>query len=168
MSLTDLIAENVGVAVVCLLAIFIAVWQLGHLSALWCKKSSFSLLNKHILITGGSQGLGRALAVECARQGAKVTIVARNPNVLNEAKEFITNAAKATPHTPLKSETSVFTASADVTNEAQVQSAMDAAEKANGPIDMLITCAGSAVTGHLMKVSTADHRRSMEVCSGYS
>ena len=161
----DLLAANVGVAVACALAVLAALWQLGHLSALWCHRAAFRLAGRHVFITGGSQGLGRAIAAECARLGARVTIVARNAAALAEAQRHITSVASAaTASTPLMNGgDSVFCASADVTVEAQVVAAVEAAEKALGPIDMLITCAGSALTGHLMSVTTADHKRSMEL-----
>lgn len=52
-----------------------------------------SLSGKHVFITGGSKGIGRALAVECARQGAHITIVARNLNQLTEARQELEQLA---------------------------------------------------------------------------
>ena len=45
------------------------------------------------IITGGSLGLGRAMALEFARSGAKVAMVARRADVLEEAKAEILSAA---------------------------------------------------------------------------
>lgn len=42
------------------------------------------LTGKHILITGGSSGIGRACAVQASRLGAKVTLIARNEEKLQE------------------------------------------------------------------------------------
>jgi len=44
----------------------------------------FSLENKTILVTGASSGIGRAIAIECSKMGAKVIISARNEQRLNE------------------------------------------------------------------------------------
>lgn len=44
----------------------------------------FSLVDKHILVTGASSGIGRAIAIECSRMGAKVVITARNSDRLKE------------------------------------------------------------------------------------
>ncbi len=44
----------------------------------------FTLQNKTILITGASSGIGRAMAVLCAQQGAQVIISGRNVEMLNE------------------------------------------------------------------------------------
>ncbi|MCX6139756.1 MAG: SDR family oxidoreductase [Candidatus Kapabacteria bacterium] len=48
-----------------------------------------SLVGKRALVCGGSQGIGRAAAQELARNGASVTIVARNPEILQEALESL-------------------------------------------------------------------------------
>ncbi|KAL2469944.1 3-dehydrosphinganine reductase TSC10A [Abeliophyllum distichum] len=45
--------------------------------------------NRHVFITGGSSGIGLALAHQCAQQGADVTLLARNVSKLEEAKESI-------------------------------------------------------------------------------
>jgi NAD(P)-dependent dehydrogenase (short-subunit alcohol dehydrogenase family) len=44
----------------------------------------FSLKGKIILITGASSGIGRCIAIECAKMGAKLIITARNPERLDE------------------------------------------------------------------------------------
>lgn len=44
----------------------------------------FSLLNKTILVTGASSGIGRATAIECSKMGAKVIITGRNEERLEE------------------------------------------------------------------------------------
>ena len=45
--------------------------------------------NKHVFITGGSSGLGKSIAVNFAREGAHVTIVARDVKKLEDAKKEI-------------------------------------------------------------------------------
>ena len=47
---------------------------------------------RHVLITGGSQGLGRALAANLILAGARVTILARNRVVLEQTAAAITTA----------------------------------------------------------------------------
>lgn len=44
----------------------------------------FSLLGKTILVTGASSGIGRGIAVECSKMGAKVVVNGRNETRLNE------------------------------------------------------------------------------------
>lgn len=45
-------------------------------------------------MTGGSSGIGKSLAIEAAKRGAHVTIIARNPNKLQTAKDEITRACQ--------------------------------------------------------------------------
>lgn len=47
-------------------------------------KSPFSLWGKSILVTGASSGIGKSIAIECSKMGAKVFITARNAERLNE------------------------------------------------------------------------------------
>ena len=46
----------------------------------------FSLENKTVLITGASSGIGRQCAIDCSKMGAKVVLVARNEDRLNETR----------------------------------------------------------------------------------
>lgn len=46
--------------------------------------SPFSLEGKHILVTGASSGIGRAIAISCAQQGARLTLTARSRERLDE------------------------------------------------------------------------------------
>lgn len=49
----------------------------------------FALENRHILVTGASSGIGRSIAIECSKMGAKVIITARNQARLNETLAFM-------------------------------------------------------------------------------
>lgn len=42
------------------------------------------LVGRHVVITGGSRGIGLCLAVECAMKGANVTVIARDEKLLSE------------------------------------------------------------------------------------
>ncbi|MSP50070.1 MAG: SDR family oxidoreductase [Alphaproteobacteria bacterium] len=88
------------------------------------------------LITGGSKGLGLAMATEFARSGADVVIVARRPDVLAEAKALIGKTAK----------TRVATVAADVATAAGIKTAYEAAMAAFGKVDIVVNNAGKAET----------------------
>ena len=47
----------------------------------------FSLEEKTILVTGASSGIGRGIAIECSKMGAKVVVNGRNEQRLNETLE---------------------------------------------------------------------------------
>lgn len=53
------------------------------------RRPSFSVAGLHVLVTGGSQGLGKAFAELCCRKGARVTIVARTAAKLEETAQDI-------------------------------------------------------------------------------
>lgn len=54
----------------------------------------FNLINKNILVTGASSGIGRAIAIECSRMGASVLLVGRNKERLNETLSFMDEKEK--------------------------------------------------------------------------
>lgn len=89
------------------------------------------------LITGGSQGIGLGIAVEYARSGADVAIVARRPAVLAEAKAAIERSARGR----------VVAVSADVSTAEGCKAAFDGAKAALGKVDILVNNAGSSARG---------------------
>lgn len=48
------------------------------------RKRAKSIVDKHVVITGGSKGIGLCLAVECALKGANVTVIARDEKMLSK------------------------------------------------------------------------------------
>jgi 3-dehydrosphinganine reductase len=112
------------------------------------------LRDKHFLITGGSSGIGLALARRCAAAGARVSLVARDAAKLASARESI---RAMTPGS------AVVTAPADVSVETQVLSAIAAAQEAHGPVDVLITSAGVAHPGYFEDVPVQVFERTMAV-----
>jgi short-subunit dehydrogenase len=110
------------------------------------------IAGSRILITGASQGIGRALALEAARRGAKVLAVARSEPLLRElAKE-----ARAGGGT-------LETVVADVTSPRDRQRMVEAAVGFFGGLDVLVNNAGIGATGHFADVSPERLRKIMEV-----
>jgi NAD(P)-dependent dehydrogenase (short-subunit alcohol dehydrogenase family) len=93
------------------------------------------------LITGGSRGLGRAMAETFLKAGANVAIVARRPDVLQEAVQDITAA----------SDGAIKGYPGDVGKAADCQRVVDAAVADLGPIDMLVNNAGTSVRGPFLE-----------------
>jgi len=89
------------------------------------------------LITGGSRGLGRAMAETFLKAGAKVAIVARRPDVLQETVQAITAA----------SDGAIKGYPGDVGQAVDCQRVVDAAVADLGPIDILVNNAGTSVRG---------------------
>src|SRR5207302_2396511 len=77
-----------------------------------------------VLVTGGGSGLGRAMALELSRLGAKVAVVGRRRDPLDETVALLSGEGCA--------------ATADVREPDAVASAFDAAEDALGPVTTLV------------------------------
>ena len=60
----------------------------------------FSLEGRSILVTGASSGIGRACAVACAEAGARVALVGRNRDRLNETLGLLPEVSGG-PHLPI-------------------------------------------------------------------
>jgi len=86
------------------------------------------LTNKVAIITGSGRGIGKCIAKEFVKQGAKVVISARSRSELDEtAKEIGENA---------------FPVICDVSSEEQVKNLVSKTIEKFGRIDILMTCAG--------------------------
>ncbi|VDN27639.1 unnamed protein product [Dibothriocephalus latus] len=73
---------------------FLTVTIISYLVWRWFNRPHcVDIRNRHVLITGGSSGIGLALAREAAKRGAYVTIVARNKTRLSKAKEELSEFA---------------------------------------------------------------------------
>jgi len=90
------------------------------------------LQGKRALVTGGSRGIGKAIALALAREGVSVALLARGVEALNAAAAEL---AAATGQ-------QVVGVAADTTQDAQVQQAVAQAVAAlGGPIDILVNAA---------------------------
>ncbi|XP_075551297.1 3-ketodihydrosphingosine reductase [Dermacentor variabilis] len=118
------------------------------------------LRHQHFVITGGSSGIGRALARAVVRRGANVTLIARNMDRLEEAKIELLEEASSP-------EQAVHTLSADLTKgeagEAVLTRGIEEAEQVCGPVDYLVNCAGSAISLRFDETPLAEFQRMMEV-----
>lgn len=91
------------------------------------------LQGKVALVTGGSKGIGLAIARRFANEGARVGIVSRSAENLAQARDVL--AAEG-----LK----VHTATADLSDPEQAEQAVAQIEAALGPVDILVNSAGAA------------------------
>ena len=114
-----------------------------------------SLRDQHVLITGGSSGIGLALARQSAAAGARVSLIARDPAKLAAAQAAVSAVGGGAAQ--------VFTVSADVSVEREGLDALAAAEGVHGPVDILITSAGVARPGYFEEVPVAVFERTMAV-----
>jgi short-subunit dehydrogenase len=92
-----------------------------------------------ILVTGASQGIGRALCVAAAKKGCQVLAAARSQPLLDELATEIKTIGGA-----------IATVVADVTKPEDRAAMVDAAQKHFGGLDVLVNNAGIGATGHFM------------------
>jgi NAD(P)-dependent dehydrogenase (short-subunit alcohol dehydrogenase family) len=106
------------------------------------------LEGRHALVTGGGTGIGAAVARTLAAEGARITLVGRRREKLEEVAGLCA-PAKAGAQTNsetglLLSQEHIYAAPADVTDRAQVDAAFAAARAAHGPISILVNNAGAS------------------------
>lgn len=103
----------------------------------------------HVAITGASSGIGEALAREYFSRRAQVTLVARR-------KDLLEKLAKET-------DTKTHLVQADLSDPAQVLSWVDDAERALGPIDVLINNAGVQIVRSFLDTPFEDAKRLIQI-----
>jgi NAD(P)-dependent dehydrogenase (short-subunit alcohol dehydrogenase family) len=95
-----------------------------------------TLAGKTALVTGGSKGIGLAIATRFAASGASVAILARGREALAQAEKSL--AAQARGH--------IVAVAADVSNADDVARAYDEVARALGRIDIVVNNAGASAT----------------------
>jgi NAD(P)-dependent dehydrogenase (short-subunit alcohol dehydrogenase family) len=100
------------------------------------------------LVTGGSRGIGRAIALRLASLGAAVAICGRDANVLNDVSTQLAGLGGR-----------VFSQVADVTRAADVDALVAKTESALGPVTILVNNAGIGVFGPAHEKSEVDWDR---------
>lgn len=110
-----------------------------------------NLQGKKVLITGGSSGIGYAIAEAMLAKGASVAITGRRPDVLREAAERLRKGGQAE------------TVAADVSTEEGRKATLASALKALGGLDILVNNAGGVRAGQLEDTAEADIRTMIEV-----
>jgi short-subunit dehydrogenase len=111
-----------------------------------------NLSGLRVLITGASQGIGRALAKLAAGRGMRVLAAARSQDLLDELAREVRVAGGA-----------IETVRADVTSPEDRRRMADCARERFGGLDVLINNAGVGATGHFADVGPERLRTIMEV-----
>jgi NAD(P)-dependent dehydrogenase (short-subunit alcohol dehydrogenase family) len=91
----------------------------------------FSLRERVAVVTGGSSGIGRAIALALGQAGAAVVVIARRVSALRETVADLEAAGCNARYV-----------SADLGDRSAIERAADAAEGFFGPVEILVNCAG--------------------------
>ncbi|TAH27739.1 MAG: bifunctional aldolase/short-chain dehydrogenase [Cytophagales bacterium] len=105
------------------------------------------LSRKIAIVTGAGGGIGKAIAKKLADEGAVVVLTDINSDFLNEAKEEFVK---------LYSKDNVSTAILDVTKADQIKAAFKTATLAFGGVDIVVNCAGLAISKPLDETTEQD------------
>ena len=116
------------------------------------KWREYDLRDKTVLITGGSRGLGLVLARELAREGARLSICARDPQELERARFDLQQRGAE-----------VLAFPCDVTEKAQVDEWVRVSAEHFGDVDVLVNNAGLIQVGPVEVMTLADYEEAMKI-----
>ncbi len=105
----------------------------------------FSLKNKKVLVTGGSKGIGRAIAITFAEAGADVALVARGIESLEKTKKEIEGIGRHCVAVPT-----------DLSSDQQIKKMHETVVEELGDIDILVNNAG---IGYFVALADLTHEQ---------
>ena len=107
---------------------------------------NLGLQDKVAIITGGSYGIGKAAALSMAQEGARVVLVARRPDVLEQAAQDIKTATEGV----------ALPVQGDVTDKDTAERVVKTALDNFGRVDILVNNAGASMAKSFEEVSDDD------------
>jgi 3-hydroxybutyrate dehydrogenase len=113
---------------------------------------SSQLKDKIAIVTGAASGIGKAIAERYAREGAKVAIADMNIAAAQAVAEELKGQGAST-----------LAVAADVTDEGQVNAAVDAVVEAWGGVDVLVSNAGIQIVHPLEEFSYAEWKKMIAI-----
>jgi NAD(P)-dependent dehydrogenase (short-subunit alcohol dehydrogenase family) len=113
----------------------------------------FELHDRVAIVTGGSKGLGKAMAAGLASAGANLVLVSRNQAEVEAAADEISSDYGV----------QAIGIQADVTSEEQVQGVVDTCIEKFGKIDVLINNAGVNIRGPIDELSLEEFKQVMDI-----
>ena len=111
----------------------------------------YDLRGKTVLITGGSRGLGLALARQFLKRGAKTAILGRDPDTLERAQQLLAGSGE------------LFVCPCDVRDPAQVAEAAGNVRQKLGEVDVLVNNAGTLTVGPMDAMTAEDYAEALNI-----
>lgn len=112
----------------------------------------FGLRGKVAVVTGGTEGIGKATALTFAREGARVAICARRKDLLDATAAEITKAGGE-----------ALAVSADMSKAADCQRFIDEVVRKFGRVDILLNNAGTSKRGKFLELSDEEWSADLEL-----
>lgn len=107
--------------------------------------------NKVVVITGGSSGIGEASAMQFAKKGSKIVLVARNSEKLQQVAKILSNF-----------NTEILSYQCDVSDKSQVKKMTQEVLEKFGRIDVLVNNAGFAIYGSISELTIEEIESQMK------
>jgi len=107
-----------------------------------------SIQDQIAVVTGAGRGIGRAIAIELGKLGARVVLISRSKSDLEDTARTIGSAASVMP--------------ADVRNKQTLQDVFEQTASALGPVDILVNAAGLGIFGPVVDYKDEDFETVIE------
>lgn len=120
---------------------------LSRLEGVALPVESYQLGGRHIVVTGGGRGLGQGIAASAAIAGARVTIIARSTEQLDETAQLIEDAGGIARPYPL-----------DLSDTSAFRKHVEAIAERDGTIDGVVHAAGVQVRKKALELTVDDWR----------
>ena len=145
---------------------FSPLWTLAGLAAVGYAVSQLQrdprfFRDKVVLITGGSRGLGLAIARLLRAEGASLALLARDPDELERARQDL--LAIPTPDGAVSDPGEVLAVACDLAQPATIPDAIHTVARHFGALDVVINDAGIIQAGPLQNMTVEDFERTMQV-----
>jgi NAD(P)-dependent dehydrogenase (short-subunit alcohol dehydrogenase family) len=126
----------------------VGVFAAATAAVRWSRRMDFR--GKVVLITGGSRGLGLVMARQCAAEGARIAICARDPEELHDAVDDLAERGAEVVAVPC-----------DVGSQDDVSRMVGEVVSRMGGVDVLVNNAGTIAVGPMETMSVADYEEAM-------